>query len=437
MMIHTDLIVSADLVLTQNDSRELIENGAVAVSNGVLQAVGKADEIRSTYTAGRDIALTRSLLMPGLINAHTHMPMTLLRGKADDLPLMTWLTEHIFPLEAKLTPHMLQVGTRLACAEMLRTGTTAFNDMYLNEPQVYRTVDECGMRAMVGEGLSCYPTLGCSDPALALEVIGAQADELAGNRRIKYCVAPHSVYTTNEETLAKCADFAQKRGLPLHIHLAESKTETAQSLKMHGARPVEVCRRQGVLGPSTTAAHCVDLTDAEMDILAETRTVVAHNPRSNMKLASGAAPVDALLKKGARLGLGTDGASSNNSLNMFAEMSACALMHKLVNAEATSLPAQTVLDMATLGGAEALHWPGLGRLVPGSPADFIALDLGAPNMQPMYEAASHLAYAASGHEVSLTVVDGQVLYENGSFSSIDYPGLLEEVREIQDWMRRQ
>ena len=266
-MKHIELIVSAELVITQNETREVIRNGAVAVSNGIFQAVGEAGAIRAAYSAERDITLGSSLLMPGLVNAHTHMPMTLLRGRADDLPLMTWLTEHIFPIEAKLTPHMLQVGTMLACAEMLRTGTTAFNDMYLNEPEVYRTADRCGMRARVSEGISRYATLGCADPARAFEVLAEQAAELEGNKRVRYCVAPHSVYTTSEEMLVKCAQFAEKHALPLHIHLAETRSETAQSLEIYGARPVEVCRRAGILGPRTTAAHCVDLTEAEIETL--------------------------------------------------------------------------------------------------------------------------------------------------------------------------
>jgi 5-methylthioadenosine/S-adenosylhomocysteine deaminase len=236
--------------------------------------------------------------------------------------------------------------------------------------------------------------------------------------------------------LAECAELAAELKLPLQIHLAESRDETGQCLKLHGCRPLELARRTGVLGPNTTIAHGVDLTEAEIDLLAESATVVAHNPRSNMKLASGAAPVSRMLAKKIPLGLGTDGAASNNTLNMFSEMSACALLHKLTDKEPTALPAQSVLDMATLGGAEALHWPQLGRLCVDAPADLTALDLTSPNLRPMYAPVSHIAYAASGHEVILTMIDGNILYENGKFTTIDYPALLREIDEISVFMQK-
>jgi 5-methylthioadenosine/S-adenosylhomocysteine deaminase len=436
-MLNCDILISAEVIVTQNANRDILYQAALAVTGGTIAALGQRVDLEKEYQPKRVLKLGKSLLMPGLVNAHTHMPMTVMRGKADDLPLMDWLNGHIFPLERRLDPHIIQVGTELACAEMLRTGATAFCDMYLNESTIYRTADRIGLKALVGEGIFNFPTLGCENPADALPLARSRAEELRGNPRIRYSIAPHAVYTTTPELLAACAGLARELELPLQIHLAETRSETEQCLKLYGIRPLELACRAGILGPDTTIAHGVDLTEEEMDLLAESATVVAHNPRSNMKLASGAAPIARMLEKGVPLGLGTDGAASNNTLNMFAEMSACALLHKHVGQESTALPAQSVLDMATLGGARALHRPELGSLGIGGPADLTALDLASPNLLPLYSPVSHLVYAASGHEVILTMVDGNILYENGKFNSIDYPALLREVAEINVFMQKQ
>lgn len=429
------ILLTADCVVTQNDKREIIRDGAVAVNQGIIIGLGARADLEKNWQAEKTMNLGRALIMPGLVNAHTHLPMTLLRGIADDLPLMEWLTRHIFPLEALLTPDMLRAGTALACAEMLRTGTIAFNDMYLNEPHVYRTADACGLKGLASESVTRYPSPGYGDPANALDTLRAQAAELKGNPRLRYCIAPHAVYTTTPALLESLAGLAAELDLPMDIHLAETKTETATCLEQHGCRPVELCRRVGILGRNTTAAHCVDLTEAEIALLAETGTVAAHNPKSNLKLASGVAPLPAMLKAGVRMSLGTDGAASNNALNMFSEMSFCALIHKGVHQNPTLVPAQTVLDMATLGGAEALHWPGLGQLAPEGPADLIALDLDSPNLAPMHDPVSHIVYAASGQEVRLTMIDGKILYENGKYHSLDYPALVKEAGEIGAFFR--
>jgi 5-methylthioadenosine/S-adenosylhomocysteine deaminase len=436
-MLNCDILISAEVIVTQNAGRDILYQAALAVTGGKIAALGPRADLEKEYLPKRALSLGSSLLMPGLVNAHTHMPMTVMRGKADDRPLMDWLNGHIFPLERRLNPHIIQVGTELACAEMLRTGATAFCDMYLSEKTIYRTVDKIGLKALVGEGIFAFPTLGCANPAEAMALARSQAEELRGNPRVKYSIAPHAVYTTTPELLAECAELARALELPLQIHLAETRSETEQCLKLYGIRPLELARREGILGPGTTIAHGVDLTEEEIDLLAESATVVAHNPRSNMKLASGCAPVARMLEKGVPLGLGTDGAASNNTLNMFAEMSACALLHKHAGHDPTALPAQSVLDMATLGGARALHRPGLGSLGVGGPADLTVLDLASPNLLPLYSPISHLVYAASGHEVILTMVDGNILYENGKFHSIDYPALLREIAEISAFMQKQ
>ncbi|MDL2313864.1 amidohydrolase [Desulfovibrio sp. OttesenSCG-928-C14] len=435
-MKNCDILLKADCLVTQDDERRVISKGAVAVSGDSILAAGSLEDLAG-YTAAREIDLGPAILMPGLVNAHTHLPMTLLRGIADDLPLMEWLTDHIFPLEAKFTPEILQIGTALACAEMIRSGTTALFDMYLNEPPVYRTVDQCGLRARVCESLFSFPSIGVPDPSKAMDVVREQAAELKDNPRVKFAVSPHSVYTTTPELLENCAALARELKLPISIHLAETATETEQCLAAHNCRPVELCRRTGILGPHTTAAHCVELLPEEIDLLAQTQTVIAHNPKSNMKLASGAAPLPALLAKGARLALGTDGASSNNALNMFSEMTFASLLQKVTRMDPVVMPAQTVLDMATRGGADALHWPGLGRIMPGSPADMIALSLSYPNLNPLHDPVSHIVYAASGHELAFSMVGGKILYTDGAFTSLDYPALLEEAARIGAWLREQ
>ncbi|MDR2050202.1 MAG: amidohydrolase [Deltaproteobacteria bacterium] len=425
-----DGIISADFIVTQNERREIVRDGAVAVRGARVAAIVSRVEAERDWAPAWRRSLGRAVILPGLINAHTHAPMTLLRGLADDLPLMEWLNKHIFPCESGLTPRMLEVGTALACAEMLSCGITAFADMYLNERQIYRTVDKIGMRALVGEGLFSFPSIGYADPAVAFDLAREQAGELAGHSRLRYAVCPHSIYTTGPEILEKSAALAAELDLPLHIHLAESGEETRMSLEMYGCRPVEVCRRAGILGPRTLAAHGVDLLEEEMELLAQNGVSIAHNPRSNMKLASGIAPVPALLALGCNVCLGTDGAAGNNRLNLFQEMSACALLHKVFSGDPTVLPAQTALDMATLHGARALSWPELGRLAPGGPADLAALDLASPGLTPLYNPVSQLVYAAGGHEVCLTMVEGRILYEQGRFSSLDYRELLLEARQL-------
>lgn len=433
-MKNCDILLTGAYLLTQNEKREVVTDAALAITGTIIDAIGSTAELEKQYTPKVRRDLGNALIMPGLVNAHTHVPMTLLRGMADDLPLMEWLTKHIFPLEAKLTPHMIEVGTALACAEMLRTGTTAFMDMYMFERSVYKSIDNCGVKAVVGEGIFDVPTEGNSDLSRSIEIVREHVEELKGNKRIRYAVMPHSVYTTNLPLLEQCAALSEELGLPLHVHLAETVTETAQSIEMYGERPVAVALKAGLLTSKTTIAHGVDLNDDEIRLLAEKGVSLAHCPRSNMKLSSGISPLPKLLKKGVNVALGTDGASSNNMLNMFCEMSSAALLHKVDTLNPTELPASDVLDIATINGGKALGWKGLGKLVVGGSADLTALDLTAPNLVPMTSVPSHVVYAATGHEVFFTMIDGEVLYDKGAFSRIDYPALAKEAQDIRNWL---
>ncbi|NJB66744.1 5-methylthioadenosine/S-adenosylhomocysteine deaminase [Desulfobaculum xiamenense] len=432
-----DTLIRADRIVTQNDERTIIEDGGIAIAAGRIAAVGPWMEIDAAWQGETVMNLGRSMVLPGLVNAHTHASMTLMRGLADDLPLMEWITQHIFPVEQKLTPELVRLGATLACCEMARTGTTAFYDMYLMEQAVAEAADATGMRAVVGEVIFSFPTPAYANLDAACDVVRAMHDTYRNNDRIRTAVMPHAVYTTTPELLTRTAKLAEELDIPLHIHLAETTTETAQCMEKFGKRPVAYLDSLGLLSPRTLAAHCVDLTDDEIRRLAETGTRVAHNPESNMKLASGIARVRDMADAGVVLGLGTDGACSNNNLDMFAEMSTCALLQKVATMDPTVAPAQQVLDMATRGGAACLNWPGIGSIEPGNLADITALDLDQPGLMPMYNPASHAVYAASGGDVRMTMVGGEVVYRDGAFPKVDYPALLAEVRSAAAWVRKQ
>ena len=429
-----DMLLFAKYILTQNSTREVLEDACLAISQGKVAALGPAASFKQC-TAGTTLHLEHSLLMPGLVNGHTHAAMTFLRGMADDLPLMEWLTNHIFPVEKHLTEEIVEIGTLLGCAEMLATGTTACQDMYLLTQAACRAMGTAGIKARVGEGIFSFPSPAYATEEEAFALLQEQVGQWQGHEQVRLVVAPHSVYTTTAPLLERCLAFARQHGLPLHLHLAETVSETEQSQSMHGLRPVAYADRLGLLMPGTSIAHGVELLPEEITLLAQRGVTVVHNPKSNMKLASGVAPVPAMLAAGVPVALGTDGAASNNALNMFAEMNECALVHKVVGQNPTLVPAQVVLDMATLGGAKALAWEGLGSLQPGGPADVIALDMRRPNMQPCFTPVSQVVYAASGHEVCLTVVDGRIVYQDGHYTTIDYPALLQEMQGLVRWVR--
>lgn len=428
-----DHIVLASHIATQNDSRTIINDGAIVIDSGRIIAIGERKEILHKWAALKTSDLGYCLASAGLINAHTHAAMTLLRGLADDLPLMEWLTKHIFPVEQGLSAELVELGTLLGCAEMMRTGTTAFSDMYIIEDAAINAVAQSGMRALVGEGIFAFPSAAYANEAEAFALVQEQLARLAKHPRITVAMTPHAVYTSNPDLLSHCASFAKEHNMPIHMHLAETATETAQCLEMFGKRPIPYAHDLGLLGPNTTLAHCVDLLDDEISLLADCGVVVAHNPKSNMKLSSGAARIPDMLAQNVCVALGTDGAASNNSLNMFSEMSTCALLHKVHSVDPTATPAQAVFDMATRNGARALHCPDIGTLEVGKQADIIGLDLNSPNLMPLYNEASHLVYAASGHENKFTMVAGEVLYHNGTYTNIDMHTLSYELIKACDW----
>jgi 5-methylthioadenosine/S-adenosylhomocysteine deaminase len=431
-----DTLIHAGVCLTQNAGRQVLFDAGIAISGGKILDIGPYAELVLRYSAEDILDLSRCQVLPGLINTHTHATMTVFRGLADDLPLMEWLTKHIFPVEKHLTAEVVRLGAQLACAEMVRSGTTCFCDMYLMEREVARAVIESGMRAVVGEGLFVFPSPAYRDSERAFELV-EELQELSENEpRLRNALMPHAVYTTTPEILERSFALAEKYDAVWMIHLAETVHETAECIRTTGKRPLAYIQDLGLLSDRTLLAHGVDLNEEEIGLLAATGTKVAHNPKSNMKLASGVAPIPAMLSAGVTVGLGTDGAASNNSLNMFTEMACASLLHKVSGMDPTALSAQSALDMATVNGASCLRWPEIGRLVPGCRADLVALSLDEPNMVPLHNPVSQSVYAANGGEVVLTMIEGKVLYRQGRYLRIDYPGLLREMQDVAKWVRK-
>lgn len=430
------LVLHAAHIITQDPQRRHWEDASIAIDHGHIQEVGPRATIEQHWQADTVKDLGNVCIMPGLVNAHTHSSMTFLRGFADDMPLMDWLNQCIFPVEQHISEDIVYYGALLGYAEMLRTGTIGCIDMYLVEKAFLRAADTAGIRCLGGQVIFSFPSPHCESYRAALDQAREHHALYRDHTRITISINPHSVYTTTPEILAACRDTAEELDLPLHIHLAETVSESAQCLSQWGTRPLPYCDDLGLLTPHSTLAHVVDVNDEDLNILARSGACVAHNVSSNMKLASGIAPIPAMLQRHIPVALGSDGAASNNRLNIFTEMGRTALLHKLVHQDPTALPAQCVLDMATLGGAQAMHDRRLGQLTPGAPADLIALDLNAPNMQPLYEPVSHLVYAATGMEVCLTMIEGEIVYENGVMTRFDYPALLQEIAKIARWTRQ-
>jgi 5-methylthioadenosine/S-adenosylhomocysteine deaminase len=429
-----DTLLHAGTLITQDGDRRVLCDAGIAVTGGRIDAVGSWPDMRG-LAAREIIDLSGDIVLPGLINTHTHAAMTVFRGLEDDLPLMDWLTGHIWPAESRLTQEMVGIGAALACAEMLATGTTTFCDLYVFERAVAETAGAIGIRALVGEGVFDTPNASYANQEQAF----AKVDDLISCCRsldlINPCLVAHSVYATSQSSLRRLHALARDHGLTLTLHAAESPAETAMCLERFSRRPVEMLRDMDLLGPDLLIAHAVDVTGEELGLLSAHKVKVSHNPRSNMKLASGMAPVAAMRKANIRVGLGTDGAASNNALNMFAEMNQAALLAKVRDLDPTALPAQAVLDMATSDAAAALNLPCIGSIEPGKQADIIALRGDAPNFQPPHDPVSHMAYAASGHEIRLTMVSGRVLFRDGRFFTLDYPALLKEMKSVRKWAR--
>jgi len=430
--LKADILIKNGFVITMDGQRAQYNNGVVAVDGDRIAAVGHGRDL-SQWKGGKVIDARGGIIMPGLVNVHTHAAMTCFRGLADDLPLMTWLNDHIFPAEAKLDDHKVYLGTLLACAEMIRSGTTCFCDMYLFEDAVARAAHSAGLRAVVGEVLYDFPSPNYGPIEKGFDYTRELIDKWRNDPLITIAVEPHSPYLCSADLLETAADLALKHNIPLVIHVAETKDEVARSRNDHGKTPVAYLESIGVLSSNLLACHCVHLEPADIERLKTHDVKVAHNPESNMKLASGIAPVPELQKAGACVGIGTDGCASNNDLDMFSEIDTAAKIHKVHSHDPTVLDADIVLKMATIDGARALGLDHeIGSLEPGKRADVIILDTRKPHLTPMYYPVSHLVYAAKGSDVVTSVVNGRILMEDGRLMTLDLDGLFREVGQIAE-----
>jgi 5-methylthioadenosine/S-adenosylhomocysteine deaminase len=415
-------------------ARCLLAEHALAVADGRIKAIAPIAEMRARYAAAEVVELGNHILLPGLINLHCHAAMTLMRGLADDLPLMDWLNNHIWPAEVRhVSEAFVYDGTRLACAEMLRGGTTCFNDMYFYPREAARAALASGMRAAIGMIVIEFPSSYAADAQDYLSKGLAFRDEMKDEALLHFCFAPHAPYTVSDDNLRKVATYASELDLPVQIHLHETRDEIAQSLATHKLRPLQRLHEAGLLGPGLTAVHAVHLEPAEIELLARHGCHVAHCPSSNLKLASGIAPVTALLKAGVNVGLGTDGAASNNRLDMFAEMHLAALLAKGASGDATAVPAWQALEMATINGARALALDDrIGSLLPGKLADLAAVDLSDAALAPCFDPLSHLVYTAGREHVSDVWVNGRRVIEHGQTATADPQELIARANYWRD-----
>lgn len=425
-----DLLIANGTVITMDGQDSVIKNGAVAVKGENIVAVGKEGEL-TAFKASKIIDADGGIIMPGLINSHTHAAMTIFRGLADDLPLMTWLNDHIFPAEAGLTPEKVYDGALLACAEMILSGTTCFCDMYLFEDHVAQAAKEAGMRAVVGEVLFDFPSPNYGSIEKGFAYTEMLVEKYRNDPLINIAVEPHSPYLCAPGLLQKASLLAQKNDLLLVIHVSETKSEISEINEKYGLTPVGFLASLGVLSSNLLACHCVHLTEDDIALLKKHDVKVAHNPESNMKLASGIAPVPELLKQGICVGIGTDGCASNNNLNLFHEMSMAAKLGKVFTHDPAVMDAKSVLRMATIGSARALGLSGItGSLETGKKADIIILDTHKPHLTPMYSPVSHLVYAARGSDVTSSVINGKLIMEDRILLSFDISKAAGKVMEI-------
>jgi 5-methylthioadenosine/S-adenosylhomocysteine deaminase len=432
------LIVTGGTVVTLDGARRVLAPGAVAIDGGAIIAVGDPAAIGAQYRAADTIAADGDVVLPGLINTHTHAPMVMYRGLADDLALMEWLEKYIFPAEAKtVTPAFVRTGTRLAALEMIQSGTTLYTDMYYFEEEIARVTKEAGLRGVLGESVIGFPAPDAKTPADGLARAERFLQEFANDELIVPAVAPHSMYTVDAKTLTASRALADKYGKPTLIHLAETRDEIAISEKRFGTRPALYLESLNFWGPRVLAAHGVWLTKPEIDVLKKRGVGVSHNPESNMKLASGTAPVLELRAAGVPVGIGTDGAASNNDLDMFEAMRMTAMLHKLQSNDPRAIPASAALEMATLGGARALGLGDrLGSLEAGKRADLIVVSMASARQTPMYDPVSHLVYVTRGDDVKTTIVNGRMLMKDRKVLTLDERAVLADARRAADEVRK-
>lgn len=422
-----DIVIKNGLLLTMDEGFTLHEKADLAISASKIIDISP----RTSYQGKKTIDASGKAVMPGLINTHTHAAMSMMRGLADDMPLDIWWQKFIFPIEKKLLdPEFIRIGVGLAAIEMIKSGTTAFSDMYFYEDAAAQVCKKIGMRCFLGEGVLDFRSPDAASSEETFKIIEGLHEKWGQDPIIHLEVAPHAPYSCGKDNLLRSKALADRLGLPLHIHVSETAGEVAEFKKKHGSSPVAYLEKIGFLSERVKAVHCVHLSESDIGILKEHDVKVSHCQESNMKLASGNAPIVELQKAGVTVGLGTDGAASNNNLDMFDEMDAVAKFHKAVRQDPTVMSAQSVLRMATAEGAKVMQKPDIGTLEVGKTADIILIDLNRPHLVPLYNIYSHLVYSAGGSEVDSVIINGKLVMEGRKILTVDENEIMAKANEF-------
>ena len=431
---RVDLLVLGGTIVTMDSARQVIDDGGIAVRAGRIVAIGSRAQIEAGYTSRQRVNATGKLITPGLINGHTHIPMVLFRGLADDLDLQEWLTKYIFPAEAKnVTEDFVRVGTRLGLAEMIRGGTTTYCDMYYFEDAIAEETSKAGVRGVLGETVIDFPVADNKTNAEAMTYVEKFVSRWKGNDLIVPAIAPHAPYTVSEDHLKAVRAFSDRTGAAIVTHVSETKRELDDSIKAKGASPVAYLERIGFLSERVIAAHMVWPQGSDIEILKKRRVGVVHNPQSNMKLASGVAPVPKMMEEGVLLGLGTDGAASNNDLNMWEEMDTVAKLHKVFSGDPKVISAQQAFELATIRGAQALHLEKeIGSLEVGKRADLLLIERDSLNQIPLYNIYSDLVYATKASDVEGVIINGRVVMQNRRLLTLDEVSIKRDARTYRE-----
>ena len=434
---EVSLLITGATVVTMDAAGRVLSPGAVAIDGRDIVGVGSAESVRAQFSGRDTIEAPGQVVIPGLVNTHTHAPMVLYRGLADDLALMQWLEKYIFPAEAKtVSPEFVRAGTRLAALEMIKSGTTAYADMYYYEEEIAAATKEAGIRGVLGQTIIQFPVPDAKTPSEGIARATSFLQAWRGDELIVPAIAPHAMYTLDTATLKAIRAVADRERAPVIIHLAETQDEVRFSREKYQATPVQYLESIGFWGPRTIAAHGVRLTPADIRLLARRHVGIAHNPESNMKLASGTAPVVDLRKAGVPVGLGTDGAASNNDLDMFEAMRQAAFLAKHATGDPRAIPATTALQMATIEGARVLGMDReMGSLEIGKRADLAIVAMSAARQTPVYDPVSHLVYASRGDDVQTLVVNGRVVMRDRRVLTLDETAVLAEARKWADKVR--
>ena len=432
-----DIIVKNGTILTMDSNETIISNGALAIKDENICFVG--GEVDAPGSAAKIIDADGGLIVPGLVNGHTHAAMSLFRGLADDLPLMDWLNHYIFPAESHMDGAFVYTGTLLACAEMILSGTTLFCDMYLFEAETAKAAKAAGVRCLAGEVLYDFPSPNYGEITNGYDYTRQLIEKYKDDPLISIAVEPHSPYTCSPELLRTADDIARSYKVPLIIHMSETQSEISDIVERYGRKPFAHLDDLGVLGPRVISDHCVAVDEDEMALIAEHDVKVIHNPESNMKLASGVAPVPAMLARGITVGLGTDGCASNNNLDLFSEMDSAAKLHKVHAMDPTVMDAKTVFKMATIQGAKALGMDDItGSLEAGKRADLIVINTHKPHLVPLYNPYSHIVYSAKSADVQHSIINGRLVMENRRILTLDVDEILEKARDkakdVREWV---